>query len=133
MQGGRDALLFDLLESSGLASWVSVRAPAVATKVHLQRFHSSAYVDALEAADPMEHAAGLDRRASYAGGDDGDVDGGGGDDDGGDEPRHRKRPRAGSILSAAALDDFGLVDDCAPFRGVFQYACAVAGASLQVA
>ena len=67
--------------------------------------------------------------------------------------RTRKRPRAACVVESpgggvwgstlaggtarcaamplAEREEFGLVDDCAPFPGVFEYACAVAGASLQ--
>lgn len=30
------------------------------------------------------------------------------------------------------LSEYGLIDDCALFPGVFDYACRIAGASIQV-
>jgi len=30
------------------------------------------------------------------------------------------------------LEEFGFIDDCALFPGVFDYACRIAGASMQV-
>ena len=99
MHEERDAQLSDLLECTGLASWLTVCSPGVATKAHLTRFHSEAYVNALRASDPA--AEGRDEGS---------------------------RP-----LSLAEREEMGLVDDCAPFAGAFEYACFVAGASLQAA
>ena len=132
-------MLLDLLESTGLASWVTLRAPAVASKAHLQRFHSEAYVNALEAcdpalfdetpADPSSISKSTDSSNSNSkdnnNRDDSSVIRSAG-------VRPLKRQREAGLRSAAEREEFGLVDDCAPFPGVFQYACAVAGASLQV-
>jgi len=54
---GRDVMLVDLAESSGLTEWVTVVAPAKATTVHLTRFHSEEYIRILREADPLEESA----------------------------------------------------------------------------
>ena len=132
-------MLLDLLESSGLISWLSLRAPAVATKVLLQRFHSEAYVNALEASDPalsdtqteVDTGCNTNLRNNSSNSSD-DGSGGGDDDDDGESSKAAQRPFKRQRDEAAEREEFGLVDECAPFPGVFQYACAVAGASLQV-
>lgn len=132
-------MLLDLLESTSLASWVSLRAPAVASKVHLQRFHSEAYVNALEACDPALFDETLANQSSSSR----SLDTSNDDSEHGNNydesnilhsagERPLKRQHKAGLRSAAEREEFGLVDDCAPFPGVFQYACAVAGASLQV-
>lgn len=50
--------VMDALEDSGLAA--EVRRPSSATRTQIERVHSTAYVDAIEAAAPAEGRIGLD-------------------------------------------------------------------------
>lgn len=77
-------------------------------QVHLSHFHASDYIDALRDNDPSEDQSNKDELQ-------------------GNSKRQKFRERDGSTL-----DDFGLIDDCALFPGVFDYACRIAGASIQV-
>ena len=84
----------------------------------MTKFHSIDYIKALKKCDPAEVNSKDAETPSSC--------------DGVDGQSHSKRPRAiwTEPLSLAAREEFGLVDDCAPYAGCFRGACAVAGASL---